>query len=66
MEMGHLIPQDDSGILGMGLLRHVCATAVQEPPSFLQKSYPRFKELHNVIDNQYCQLQSQRIGIQTK
>ena len=48
-----------------GLLRHIHATAVEEPPNFLQKSDPRFKKLHNAITNLYCKLQGQGIGIQT-
>ena len=47
-----------------GLLRHVRTTAAaEEPPNFVQKSDPRFKELHNVIDNVCQKLQGQGIGI---
>ena len=49
-----------------GLLRHIRATAVEEPPNFLQKSDPRFRELHNVINNLYRKLQGQGIDIQAK
>ena len=48
------------------LLKHVHTTAAEDPLNLLQKSYPRFRELHNVIDNLYCKLQDQGIGIPTK
>ena len=61
---GALISQDDSGALGRVILTHSRNSSGEEPPNFLQKSDPRFKELHNVIDNLYCKLQGQGISIQ--
>ena len=43
---GALIPPETIQVLLSELLRHVRATAAEEPPKSLQKSDPRFKELH--------------------
>ena len=64
-EDGSPYPPKTIQALLTGLLRHTHASTGKEPPNFLQKDDLCFKSLHNAIDNVYCDLLGQGIGIQT-
>ena len=65
IEDGSPYPPKTIQALLTGLLRHVHTSTGKEPLNFLQKDVLRFKSLHNAIDNVYCNLLGQGIGIQT-